>query len=122
MKIKGVQWPRMWWLPFAGMGTLIVAGGVAIAIYFSGAILSPAEKARLNVDRGDVTLAQLDEAIQLNPDFDQAYVKRARLRLQTNNLEGANADITRALQLRGNDVKLLQLRAEIRKAEVDASR
>jgi tetratricopeptide (TPR) repeat protein len=117
MRIKGVQWPRLWWFPFAGMGALIVSGGVAIAIYFSGALLTPAERARLNVERGDVTMEQLNEAITLNPDYDEAYIKRAKLRLKENNLPGAESDLDKALEHRQNDVKLLQLRAEIHKAD-----
>lgn len=45
-------------------------------------------------------IGNLNKALQLNPDFFAAYIRRAALKVETGDLEGAEADYTEAVKLK----------------------
>lgn len=98
-----------------GILGMLVAGLIMVAFIWSGGGVPPAEKSRLPVERGTPTLAEVDLALSLNPDYREGYEKRAELRFKQGDLTGASADIDAAIRLSPNTTSLLLLRAEIRK-------
>lgn len=121
MKFRGVELPRWWWFPFLGIVGMLVMGIASIVVVWTGGLVSDAEKARLVVERSATPrLDDLDEAIRLNPDFLEGYVKRARARAASGDFNGALSDVDRALEASPASESLLQLRAEIRQRRAAA--
>lgn len=122
MKFRGVELPRWWWFPFLGIVGMLVMGIASIVIVWTGGLVSDAEKARLLIERkAQPTLQELDEAIRLNPDYMDAFSKRARARLLAGDFDGALADADYALGAAPANEQLLQLRAEIRRTRAAAT-
>jgi Tfp pilus assembly protein PilF len=99
-----------------GIVALLALGLATVILVWSGGLVTDADKARLPVERGSPTLQDLDHAIELNPDYLEAYVRRARLRLQSDDFAGAGQDVDQALRLSPANPDLLTLRAKIHKA------
>jgi hypothetical protein len=119
MKFFGIPLPRKWWVPFMGILGMLVAGVVTVAVVWKGGVVTDAEKSRLPVERGSPTLAELDLALSLNPDYREAYEKRAVLRFRQGDFTGASADVDVALGMSPANPTLLHLRAEIRRNLAD---
>lgn len=121
MKFAGIELPKHWWFPFLGAVGLLGLGVYMTLMVVGGIWLTDADKARIPIDGGNPTLEQLDEAIRLNPDYPQAYTRRARIRLANNDIPGASADVDAALTYEPGNPALLQLRAEIRRIKATLS-
>jgi len=119
MKFFGVELPKRWWVPFMGIIGMLIAGLAIIAVVWLGGVVSSAEKSRIPVERGSANLAELDLAISLNPDYREAFEKRAALRLEKGDFAGASTDVDDALKLSPGNQKLLILRARIRSSLAD---
>lgn len=66
------------------------------------------------INKFDISLRYLDEAIQLNPKDSKYYYFRAQTKIQMGQNEGAFFDLTKCLELDPNDINAIQQRGLLR--------
>lgn len=122
MKISGQQFPAKWWVPFLGIGGLLVLGVTIMVLVYSGSLVSDADESRILVERETPSLDELTRAIELNPTYLEAYRKRARLLADRQRYTEALSDLDKALTLSPGNQELLILRAQLSAQRASTSR